>query len=266
MCSDHVRSGGELPNAEEFTKKRSVTRFEQTSPGGGQKIRENKIYTTRDDQIYYTSNKVLMNQEKSARRPNQSHDFAGSFSKADQGKFVNRNDNSPYREALPSYLRLHEDGKYNLDKEKIAGNAGILTVMSRVNGWLTVEPGRSNNRKMPLEKKSPTNNPMGDQKHVTDQLDISMLSPVWMQRNQERGRHLIKKHNFEMGNTKSMLPSSAMRAESTRVFMVDKMQPARSVFSIGDCRHNVNSSSIPQALASKTGKLDLMPRRIDWNE
>ena len=87
-----------------------------------------------------------------------------------------------------------------------------------------------------------------------------------MQRNQERGRHLIKKHSFEMGNSISMLPSRVMRAENSRVFMVDKTQPTRSVFSIGDCRHNVNSSSIPQAVASKTGKLDLMPRRIDWND
>ena len=83
MCSDHVRSGEALPNAEAFTRKRSVTGLEKTSPGGGQKIRENKIYTTRDDQIYYTSNKVLMNQEKAARRPNQSQDFAGAFNRCD---------------------------------------------------------------------------------------------------------------------------------------------------------------------------------------
>ena len=66
---------------------------------------------------------------------------------------------------------------YNLPKEKIAGNAGILTVMSRVNGWLTVTPSRQNRTK-PLEKDSPKNNPMGYQ--VTDQLDISKLSPTWM--------------------------------------------------------------------------------------
>ena len=152
MCSDHVRSGEALPNAEAFTRKRSVTGFDNTSPGGGQKIRESKIYTTRDDQIYYTSNKVLMNQEKAARRPNQSQPIiAGAFNKADPGKFVNRNSNSPYREALPSYLRLHEDGKYDFDKVRIAGDAGILTVMSKANGWLTVKPDQVN-RKRPLEK------------------------------------------------------------------------------------------------------------------
>ena len=68
---------------------------------------------------------------------------------------------------------------YDLPKDKIAGNAGILTVMSRVNGWLTVTP-KQGNRKKSLEKESPQNNPIGSQKRVTDQLDISRLSPTWM--------------------------------------------------------------------------------------
>ena len=46
-----------------------------------------------------------------------------------------------------------------MPKEKIAGQAGILTVMSRVNGWLTVTPTNAN-RKKPLEKEGPTNNPI----------------------------------------------------------------------------------------------------------
>ena len=93
---------------------------------------------------------------------------------------MNRNTNYPYRESLPNYLRLHENAAYDLPKEKIAGNAGILTVMSRVNGWLTVTPNKMSRTK-PLEKESPTNNPMGSV--ATDQNDISKLSPTWMQRN-----------------------------------------------------------------------------------
>lgn len=37
-------------------------------------------------------------------------DFAGAYSKADASRFVNRNNNEPYRESLPTYLRLHENG------------------------------------------------------------------------------------------------------------------------------------------------------------
>lgn len=84
------------------------------------KIRENKIYTTRDDQQYYRSNKVLMNQDELIKKAehkqtNRSVDFAGAFTKKDASRFVNRNNNEPYRESLPSYLRLHENsGKYAL--------------------------------------------------------------------------------------------------------------------------------------------------------
>ena len=37
-------------------------------------------------------------------------DFAGAYSKKDASRFVNRNNNEPYRESLPTYLRLHENG------------------------------------------------------------------------------------------------------------------------------------------------------------
>ena len=87
-----------------------MTKIEK--PTEGAKIRENKIYTTRDDQQYYRSNKVLMNQDpkKANRESNKSMDFAGAYSKKDAGRFVNRNNNEPYRESLPTYLRLHENG------------------------------------------------------------------------------------------------------------------------------------------------------------
>ena len=87
-----------------------MTKIEK--PSEGARIRENKIYCTRDDQQYYMSNKVLMNEDlkKQNREPNKSMDFAGAFSKKDAGRFVNRNNNEPYRESLPTYLRLHENG------------------------------------------------------------------------------------------------------------------------------------------------------------
>ena len=59
MQSEHVRSGEALPDTAALLQKRSVTKIEK--PTEGAKIRENKIYTTRDDQQYYRSNKVLMN-------------------------------------------------------------------------------------------------------------------------------------------------------------------------------------------------------------
>lgn len=49
--------------------------------------------------------------------------------------------------------------------------------MSRVNGWLTVTP-TNENRKRPLEKEGPGNNPIAS--YARDQFDISKLSPQWM--------------------------------------------------------------------------------------
>ena len=135
--------------------------------------------------------------------------------------------------------------------------------MSRVNGWLTVTPNKMSRTK-PLEKESPTNNPMGSV--ATDQNDISKLSPTWMQRNQERGRAIVKKHQFEVADTIRSVPSIVLKGEGSRIFMVDKQQPSRSVFSIGDARHNVQHKGIPQAVATKTGSIDLNPRRIEWYE
>ena len=58
---DHVASGERLPDAATLEKKRSISKIDNVDKNVGLKIRENKIYCTRDDQKYYTSNKVLMN-------------------------------------------------------------------------------------------------------------------------------------------------------------------------------------------------------------
>ena len=47
MSSEHVRSGEALPDTAALLKKRSITKID--GPAEGAKIRENKIYTTRDD-------------------------------------------------------------------------------------------------------------------------------------------------------------------------------------------------------------------------
>ena len=110
--SEHVRSGERLPDTAALLQKRSVSNATGNLLGG-QKIRENKIYATRDDQNYYTSNKVLTNHDPAAKnsqqqRKAQSNDFAGALSRKNADKFVNRNSNEHERLALPSYLRLHE--------------------------------------------------------------------------------------------------------------------------------------------------------------
>ena len=47
MQSQHVKSGEALPDTAALLKKRSITKID--GPAEGAKIRENKIYTTRDD-------------------------------------------------------------------------------------------------------------------------------------------------------------------------------------------------------------------------
>ena len=47
LQSEHVKSGEALPDTAALLKKRSVTKIDD--PTEAAKIRENKIYTTRDD-------------------------------------------------------------------------------------------------------------------------------------------------------------------------------------------------------------------------
>ena len=117
LTSEHIRSGEQLPDTAALLQKRSASNIAE-GPIPGEKIRENKIYTTRDDQIYYNSNKVLHNVDPLAKtamdfRRATSTDFAGAFSKKNASRFINRNSNDHERQSLPSYLRLHEqDSKF----------------------------------------------------------------------------------------------------------------------------------------------------------
>ena len=76
---------------------------------------------------------------------------------------------------------------------------------------------------------------------------------------------MLKKQDFEVADTLRMVPSNVLRGENSRVFMVDKRQPNRSVFSIGDTRHNVSYKGIPAPVATgKTVGIDMQPRRFEW--
>ena len=77
---------------------------------------------------------------------------------------------------------------------------------------------------------------------------------------------MVRQSGFEPADNLRMVPSSILRGENSRIFMVDKIQPPRSVFNIGDARHNVSNTGISPVALGKTNGITKFQKRIDWNE
>ena len=103
-------------------------------------------------------------------------------------------------------------------------------------GWLTMSPTN-------LDRKHPV-----DRHHVTKtdeivhQQSLSKLSPVWMQdqsppRPSKTQIKVDRKHL--VADTVKTIPSSLLKAEKSRSFFCDIKQPPKSIFNIGDARHNI---------------------------
>jgi hypothetical protein len=55
-------------------------------------------------------------------------------------RFKMRRSSFDYDNEQPAYLRVLENQKYHKSPSELAGGNGILTVMSKTRGWLTVKP------------------------------------------------------------------------------------------------------------------------------
>lgn len=95
---------------------------------------------------------------------------------------------------------------------------GMISIVSKNQGWITVTP-KSMNRKKPLEKGG-----IGG-----DATKTSILTPSWMQIGFPKNQTDFMKGTCQGG----------LRQENNRTFLTDKEQPKKSIFSIGNFRHNV---------------------------
>jgi len=65
---------------------------------------------------------------------------------------------------------------------------------------------------------------------------------------------------------KSVVPSTTnLRAEQKRTYLFDKEQPKKSIWSIGDVRHNVHTSEDAQ-LFNNQAQSNNVVRMMEWKE
>ena len=132
-----------------------------------------------------------------------------------------------YHKTTPDYLRILERPQNQVDPCSSKGFDGTMTIVSRNQGWITVTP-KNKNRKKPVEKFGVAG----------DAAKTSKLTPNWMQ-----CQYPKNKTDF----MQSAVPNTTnLRAEKNRTYLVDKQQPQKSIFSIGDVRHNVETSEQAQ--------------------
>lgn len=113
------------------------------------------------------------------------------------------------------------------DVSKAPGYDGTLTLLSRINGWITVTP-KAKDR----SKRIGRYGPFSTSARKYDLHRVSDLTPAWMQ-------------------TQAVSPSTdpfrkaggfpTLREGANRLFLVDASPPAKSQFSLGDFRHNVRT-------------------------
>lgn len=155
---------------------------------------------------------------------------------------------STYKRQIPDYLRLMEDPR-NQVKLTDVDKTGMVTVISKNQGWITLTP-KSMNRRKPLERGGNAN----------DNTKTSILTPSWMQ-------IAVDQAAVPKGETFKQTVFGNLRAESKRTFLTDREQPKRSVFAIGGFnRHNVAFGD----MAEKSNQHPMLTNRavnlFEWKE
>lgn len=160
--------------------------------------------------------------------------------------FMTGQNNGPYHKTTPDYFRILEKPQNQVDPTHSKGFDGTMTIVSRNQGWITVTP-KNKNRKKPVEKFGVSG----------DAAKTSKLTPNWMQ------CQYPKNKNDQM---KAVIPvTSNLRAEQKRTYLVDKEQPKKSIWSIGDVRHNVHTAEQAQEFNNQAQSSNIV-RLMDWKE
>lgn len=72
--------------------------------------------------------------------------------KVDPNRFNYRRTTRDYDIQQPNFMRHLEEGSASKTNLELAGKSGILSVLSKTRGWLTVTPGHPE-RKAPIDRK-----------------------------------------------------------------------------------------------------------------
>lgn len=160
--------------------------------------------------------------------------------------FMSGTNEKVYQKTVPDYMRVLERPGNNVDPCTSKGFDGTMTIISRNQGWITVTP-KNKNRKKPVEKFGVAG----------DAAKTSKLTPNWMQCQYPKNTSDFMQ---------SVVPSTTnLRAEQKRTYLVDKQQPDRSIWSIGDVRHNVPTGQQAQEFNSQAQSSNVV-RMMEWRE
>ena len=129
----------------------------------------------------------------------------------------------------PSWFQIHEQPNVKAaDLSQAPGFDGTLTLLSRINGWITVTP-KAKNRSRRLGR----NGPFDGGKKGGELRTVSDLAPAWMQSQASKPANMPRFRR---------LPGfSALRQGQKQTYLVDSEQPIKSQYSLGDFRHNVRT-------------------------
>ena len=151
-----------------------------------------------------------------------------------------------YSKTMPEYMRTLEKPQNQVEPSSSVGFDGTITIVSKAQGWITVTP-KGKNRKKPVEKYG-----IGGDAAAT-----SKLTPNWMQWQYPKNK---------TDAMKSVVPSTTnLRQEANRTYLVDKVPPQKSIWSIGDVRHNVLTSEQAQEFNAQAQSNSVV-RLMEWNE
>lgn len=169
-----------------------------------------------------------------------------SYYKNKKHTFMTGQNQGHYHKTTPEYLRILDRPQNQVDPTNTKGFDGTMTIVSRNQGWITVTP-KHKNRKKPVEKFGVSG----------DAAKTSALTPNWMQCQYPKNATDIMK---------STVPSTTnLRAEQNRTYLIEKQQPAKSIWSLGDFRHNVHSSEQAQEFNNQAQSNNVV-RLMEWKE
>ncbi len=152
----------------------------------------------------------------------------------------------------PSWFQIHEQPNVKAsDLTQAPGFDGTLTLLSRINGWITVTP-KDKNRSKRLGRYGPYDK----SKKGLDLRNVSDLAPAWMQTDSAQPT--------KMPQFRCLPGFSALRQGQKQTFLVDTVQPIKSQYSLGDFRHNVRTKE--EAEKYMAAAEPRYKRLVEWPE
>ena len=204
-----------------------------------------KQYISKDNQInkdYWKSlrnQKIKKEENKKRLKPNYLYNNISKSISINNKKFVKPKISKISKDA-PKWFKIVPDWKNELFKEEIAKKEDTIRVFSRFENWITVYPQDYDRRKA-LEKIKTY------KKDVT-----SELMPKWMEIKYQN----IKKNKKDVFKSMDYIKPLRQKVKVMRILM-DKNNGdnnMKSIFSIGDFRHNVMTKNDAKYYGNKVSQ------------